>query len=121
QKPLILPTSWGNDKKGGIHIGAKGNSVLVDAYSGARKMKEGDTLYYDFRLLITPFHPLQTKQHWTRRYFHDYQPIDSVKAVGANVINVHQGKYPNPYINYPYIAWKQLKAYIDSAHQAGMK
>ncbi len=121
QKPLILPTSWGNDNKGGIHIGSKGNSVLVNAYSGTREMKKGDTLYYNFRLLITPFHPLQTKQHWTRRYFHDYKPIDSVKAVGANVINVHQGKYPNPYINYPYIAWKQLKAYIDSAHQAGMK
>jgi hypothetical protein len=120
-KPLVLPSSWDNDHRGGIHIGKKGNSVLVNAYNGPRDMAKGDTLCYNFNLLITPFHPLFTDQHWSRRYFHDYKPVDTVKAWGANIINIHQGKYINPYINYPFIAWRQMKAYIDSAHRLGMK
>lgn len=119
-KPLLLPSSWGNDNKGGIQIWRKGKSVLVNAYSGPRTMKKGDTLYYNFHLLITPFHPLNTDWHWDHRYYHDYKPVDTVKAIGANVINIHQGKYINPYINYPFIAWPQMKAYIDSAHREGM-
>lgn len=119
-KPLVLPASWGNDNKGGIQIGKKGKSVLVNAYSGPRDLKKGDTLYYDFHLLITPFHPLYTDWHWEHRYFHDYKAADSVKAAGANVVNIHQGKYPNPYINYPFIAWRQLRDYIDSAHREGI-
>ena len=50
QKPLLLPASWGNDNKGGIDIFQKGKSILVNAYSGSRKMKSGDVLYYNFTL-----------------------------------------------------------------------
>jgi hypothetical protein len=121
QKPLKLPSSWGNDNKGGIRIKQKGRSVPINAYSGRRTMEKGDTLYYNFHLMITPFHSLNTNKHWKRRYYQDYKPVDSVKAMGANVINIHQGKYINPYINYPFIATKQMKAYIDSDNQAGMK
>lgn len=119
-KPLVLPTSWGNDGKGGINIFPKGKSVLVDAYSGEREMRAGDTLYYNFNLLVTPFHPLYTDWHWEHRYFHDYKPLDTVTAWGANVINIHQGNFINPYINYPFIATSQMKQYIDSAHKLGM-
>lgn len=119
-KPLVLPTSWGNDNKGGIQIWQKGKSVLVNAYSGERTMQKGDTLYYNFNLLITPFHQLFTDWHWEHRYYHDYKPVSYIKSQDANVINIHQGKYINPYINYPFIATKQIKAYIDSAHRLDM-
>jgi hypothetical protein len=119
-KPLVLPASWGNNDKGGINVFKKGTSVLVDAYSGQRTMHAGDTLYYNFNLLITPFHPLYTDWHWEHRYYHDYKPVSYIKSAGANVINIHQGKYINPYINYPFIATRQMKAYIDSAHRLGM-
>ncbi|TAM99998.1 MAG: hypothetical protein EPN39_05260 [Chitinophagaceae bacterium] len=119
-KPLVLPSSWGNDNKGGIQIWQKGKSVLVNAYSGDRTMQKGDTLYYDFNLLITPFHQLFTDQHFSRKYYHDYNPVDTAKEWGANIINIHQGNYINPYINYPFIATNQMKNYIDSAHRLGM-
>ena len=121
QKPLKLPTSWGNGNKGGIEIKEKDAAVLVKGFSGARSMKKGDVLYYNFNLLITPFHPIQTDAQWKERYFHAYQPIDSVKKGGANVINIHHANNLNPYINYPFIATKEMKGYIDSAHQAGLK
>ncbi|MCR8557037.1 hypothetical protein KXD93_05265 [Mucilaginibacter sp. BJC16-A38] len=121
QKPLLLPTSWGNDNKGGINISEKSNRVLVNNYSGARSMKKGDVLYYNFTLLITPFHPINTDFQWATRFYHKYSDLDSIKATGATVVNIHHGTPINPYINYPFIRWHQMKSYIDSAHQLGLK
>jgi hypothetical protein len=121
QKPLLLPTSWGNDSKGGINISEKDNHVLVNNYSGARSMKKGDVLYYNFTLLITPFHPINTDFQWSTRFYHKYSALDSIKQTGATVVNIHHGTPINPYINYPFIRWRQMKSYIDSAHQLGLK
>jgi hypothetical protein len=52
QKPLLLPTSWGNDNKGGITVAQKGEAILANNYSGERKMNKGDVLYYWLRLFI---------------------------------------------------------------------
>jgi len=71
--------------------------------------------------MITPFHPINTAQQWDMRFYHKYSPIDSIKATGATVINIHHGNAINPYINYPFIAWHKMKSYIDSAHQMGLK
>ena len=120
-KPLLLPASWGNDNKGGINISKEKNTVLVNNYSGARQMKQGDTLYYNFNLLITPFHTINTDFQWATRFYHAYKPIDTIKAAGATIINIHHATAINPYINYPFIAWREMKAYIDSAHAAGLK
>lgn len=121
QKPLLLPTSWGNNNKGGINISEQGKTVLVKNYSGARSMKKGEVLYYNFNLLITPFHPINTDFQWATRFYHKYADIDSIKATGATVINIHHGTPINPYINYPFIAHDAMKAYIDKAHSEGLK
>jgi hypothetical protein len=121
QKPLLLPTSWGNDNKGGINVTENGNTVLVNNYSGSRKMKKGDVLYYNFNMLITPFHPINTDFQWATRFYHKYNNIDTIKATGATIINIHHGTPINPYINYPFIAHYAMKAYIDEAHQKGLK
>ncbi|MBS1920491.1 MAG: hypothetical protein JST17_09570 [Bacteroidetes bacterium] len=121
QKPLLLPTSWGNDNKGGIDIFQKGKAVLVNAYSGSRMMKKGETLYYNFNLLITPFHTINTDFQWATRFYHKYDDLDTIKASGATVINIHHATPINPWINYPFIEWKKMKAYIDEAHQLGLK
>ncbi|SFP71642.1 glycoside hydrolase domain-containing protein [Parafilimonas terrae] len=120
-KPLLLPASWGNDDKGGIDVFQKGEAVLANNYSGARTMKQGDTLYYNFNLLITPFHIINTDFQWATRFYHKYNNVDSIKATGATVVNIHHATPINPYINYPFIAWKEMKAYIDSAHAIGLK
>jgi hypothetical protein len=121
QKPLVLPASWGNGNKGGIDIFLKGKSVLVNAYSGSRKVKKGDILYYNFNLLITPFHPINTDFQWSSKFYHSYQAIDSIKQTGATIVNIHHATPINPYINYPFIEFKKMKAYIDEAHSKGLK
>lgn len=121
QKPLLLPTSWGNENKGGINISEKETTVLVRNYSGQRKLKKGDILYYNFTLLITPFHPINTDFQWDARFYHKYEAIDSIKAKGATIVNIHHATPINPYINYPFIAYPAMKSYIDEAHQKGLK
>lgn len=121
QKPLLLPTSWGNSGKGGILITKKGDNILSENYSGPRTMKKGDVLYYNFTLLITPFHPINTDFQWRTRFFHKYENLDTIKATGATVVNIHHATPINPTINYPFIAYKAMKNYIDSAHHLGLK
>ncbi len=120
-KPLLLPASWGNEGKGGIEVTTSNGAATIKSYSGERSMKKGDTLYYNFTLLITPFHPINTDFQWQTRFYHSYKPIDTVKASGATVINIHHANEINPWINYPFIEWRKMKAYIDSAHAAGLK
>ncbi len=121
QKPLVAPSSWANGDKGGIDIGIKGRSMLVSNYSGARQLRKGDTLYFNFNLLITPFHTLNTDFQWATRFYHRYNRLDSIKATGATVVNIHHATPINPWINYPFIEWRKMKGYIDSAHALGMK
>lgn len=121
EKPLLLPTSWGNANKGGISIVQNDNTVLANNYSGERNMKKGDVLYYNFTLLITPFHAINTDFQWATRFYHKYDNLDSIKAKGATVINIHHATPINPWINYPFIEYNKMKAYIDSAHQLGLK
>ncbi len=121
QKPLLLPTSWGNGNKGGIDISSDGKQVLVNNYSGSRALKKGDTLYYNFTLLITPFHPINTEFQWANRFYHKYSPIDTIMASGANLVNIHHATRINPWINYPFIEFNAMKAFIDSAHQRNLR
>ena len=121
QKPLVAPSSWANSGKGGIDVGIKGRSMLVNNYSGARHLSKGDTLFYNFNLLITPFHTINTDFQWATRFYHAYANLDSIKATGATVVNIHHGTPINPWINYPFIEWKWMKDYIDTAHRLGLK
>jgi hypothetical protein len=121
QKPLLLPVSWGNDNKGGITIGEKGKAILVNSYSGERIMHKGDVLYYNFHLIITPFHTINTDFQWATRFYHKYDNLDSIRAKGATIVNIHHGTDINPWINYPFIEWKKMKEYIDDAHSKGLR
>jgi len=121
QKPLIAPGSWANNGNGGIDVGIKGRSMLANNYSGPRQMKKGDMLYYNFNLLITPFHPLDTDAQWAMRFYHRYDDPAAIKATGATVVNIHHATPINPWINYPFIAWRQMKGFIDTANALGLK
>lgn len=121
QKPLNLPPSWGNNGKGSINIIEDAMTATVTASSGAREMKAGETLYYNFTLLLTPFHTLDTDFQWKTRFYHKYSPVDTVVRRGATVANIHHANEINPYINYPFLRTKEMKAYIDEAHKRGLK
>ena len=121
-KPLNMPPSWFNSGRGGITIReTDGAAVLIDCYSGSRTLRPGEDLHFDFNLLLTPFKPLDTRSHWSTRYFHSYKPVDEAIQAGANTINIHHANDVNPYINYPFLHQKEMKAYIDEAHEKGLR
>jgi hypothetical protein len=120
-QPLRMPPSWFNDGRGGIRIRETADAVVADNYSGPRTVSAGDTLNFNLRLLITPFKPIDTETHFATRFVHQYVPVDSVRAWGGTVVNIHHANEINPYINYPFFAVDELAAYIGEAHDKGIK
>ncbi|MCP4453603.1 MAG: hypothetical protein GY809_19255 [Planctomycetes bacterium] len=121
-KPLNMPPSWYNQGKGGCDITDTGHdTVLISAFSGPRTIEPGQSLFFNFTLLLTPFKPIDTRAQWATRFFHSYKPINEIADTGANTINTHHANDANPYINYPFIHTAQMKAYVDGAHEDDMK
>jgi len=121
QQPLRMPTSWDNAGQGGITFKRDGVRYLVNAFSGPRTMAAGQVLRYDVVMRITPFKTIKPAEHFAERYFHKYDDLDTIKADGANVVNIHHATPINPWINYPFLEADAMRAYIDAAHQRGMK
>ena len=121
-QPLIMPASWDNQGQGGCRLAAAPqNKYRADCYSGGRAMAAGETQYYNFRLMVTPFHTISPQMQWKDRYFHAYKPLPEVTAAGANVINIHHATAINPFINYPFLRAPEMKSYVEDAHKLGMK
>lgn len=118
------PDSWHNNGKGGFKIRKNTEYTLVSVYSGARNLKQGDSLIYDFAMLVTPVKPLDSKGQFTNRYYHNGSaPVPTAEDVkaGVNIINIHHANKYNPYINYPFLTQDTLKRFIDEWHQKGCK
>lgn len=132
--PLKIPPSWGNGGKGGVNVGEKNSEVFINAYSGSRELNPGETLNYDFELLITPFKTINKQIKYNDRYFQinpmskeypDYTKAktETAKHAGANIINIHQAEDIYPFINYPYVDEfvPDLKKFINDVHDSGMR
>ena len=117
KSPLM---DWQNDGKGGITIGESADRVLFRASSGERAVTPNDAMHFSFRLLPTPVKPMDP-DHWKYRYVQAYEPPADLQALDATVINIHQGKLPNLYINYPFLNLDLLVPYVSEAHAHGMK
>jgi hypothetical protein len=121
-QPLVMPASWDNHGQGGCRLTARPDNIyFADCYSGPRTMAAGETQYYNFRLLVTPFHTIDPQEQWKDRYFHAYKPLNEIVATGADVINIHHATAINPFINYPFLRTPEMKSYIQDAHNLGMK
>lgn len=121
-KPLVMPTSWANDGKGGCRLLEENDAFMVRCYTGARTIDLGDRpLYFNFRLMVTPFKPIDPVAQFNTRYFHAYKPVDEVVASGGNTVNIHHANEINPFINYPFLRPAEMKAYVDEAHAKGLK
>lgn len=121
EKPLHMPVSWCNNGNGGIKLSAAGKNTLINAYSGKRTVKKGDRLCFYFNVLITPFRTINPDKQWQDRYYHGYDFIDKTHEFGATVVNIHHANAINPFINYPFLHTREMKAYIDGAHAKNMK
>jgi hypothetical protein len=121
-QPLVMPRSWCNGGEGGIRCAeTDDDTFLVRCYSGPRRMTAGETLHYDFDLLLTPFRPIDPAAHFGTRFYHAHKPVDDIVATGANTINIHHATDINPYINYPFLRPDEMKAYVAEAHARGCK
>ncbi|WP_199099535.1 glycoside hydrolase domain-containing protein [Dyella sp. ASV21] len=121
QQPLRLPVSWDNGGQGGIRLHRAQGDYAVQAFSGPRQMQAGETLRYDIVMRVTPFKTIDPAKHFSERFFHKYGELDSIKADDANVVNIHHATPINPWINYPFLEADAMRAYIDAAHQRGMR
>ena len=121
QQPLRMPVSWDNNGHGGVHLRSEQADYLVEAFSGPRTMQPGETLRYDIVMRVTPFKTINPAEHFAERFFHKYGDLDAIKADGANVVNIHHATPINPWINYPFLEADAMRAYIDAAHQRGMR
>lgn len=93
-----LPKSWYNDGKGGCTFAEEGDAFVMRAFSGERRLAQGESVRFLFRLLITPFKPLD-RNRWEWRI-----PM----YVGGNIAHIHHGEPANPNINYPMRAWREM-------------
>ena len=120
--PLNMPKSWDNGGAGGCKVTEQGDKVMLEAYSGKRTLKVGETLHYMFDLSITPVKPIDKVEHWQDHYFHnDPSDLRRVSRCGANIINLHHATDLNPYINYPFWETEDLMNYVDKAHDSSMR
>jgi len=115
------PSSWDNAWNGGYWIRSCDSTVTASAYSGYRKMKAGESVNYEFALLITPVKTFDLKGQFTNRYFHSTEPTKEVLANGGNIMNVHHATAYNPYINYPFLEPDKMRAFVDQWHTRGWK
>ncbi len=129
RRPLNNPPSWNAANKGTITLSPEQNgSRTLTGSSGPLTLQPNQPLHFDFDLLITPFHTLRTAEQWSDRYYHTGQVpkdvdkyLDAAKAASASVVNIHQGNWLNPYINYPFLTADRLAAFAAAAHQRGMR
>lgn len=109
-KKVGLPTNWYNNGKGGAVVYEEGDDVVLRAYTGNRRMNAGQSLQFKYRLLVTPFKPLD-KKHWNRRQ----------GSEGGNICFAFQGAANNPYINYPFLNPEYLTKYNNEQLAKGLR
>ncbi|MFE0177302.1 glycoside hydrolase domain-containing protein [Streptomyces sp. NPDC059002] len=121
EKPLVTPRSWAGDGAGGVRLRTAAGVRALTAFSGPLRLGAGESRRFEFRLLLTPFKPLDPGGHLAERYFHAYASPREVAEYGANVVNLHHATPPNPYLNDPLLAAEALRAYTGEAHRLGVR
>ncbi len=119
------PACWLNGGNGGLRIDSDENTVTASAYSGIRRLWKDESVAYEFTLLITPVKELDMHSKFSDRYYHSgyptLEPTPDVLEAGGNVLNVHHANQYNPFINYPFIAQKEMRGLVDKWHNKDWK
>lgn len=118
------PASWYNNDKGGFNISSTSAAIKASATSGHRTFTAGDSVSFEFALLITPVKKINTNDQFTNRYYHNGampSPSEEDLQAGIKIINVHHANPVNPYINYPFISVDSIKDFTARWHAKGLK
>ncbi|TGA97723.1 glycoside hydrolase domain-containing protein, partial [Streptomyces sp. MZ04] len=125
EKPLRTPRSWAGDGigdgMGGVRLRTADGVRRLTAFSGPLALRAGESRCFEFRLLLTPFKPLEPGRQLSERYFHAYASPAEIAEYGANVANLHHATPPNPYINDPLLGADALRSYVAEAHRLGVR
>ena len=116
--------SWYNNDNGGFRIDKKITGTKAVVYCGARNLKSGETLDFEWSMLITPVKKVNPKSQFTDRYYHNGgnpMPSDSDLTCGVKIVNLHHANNYNPHINYPFIAVDSMKWFVQQLHKKGQK
>ena len=122
-RELEIPkTTWDNYGNGKIDV--CGTNVCFNI--GEYKLQKNETRHFNGELHITPFKAIDYKKHYETRYYQDehLKNIDDDIKEAANLkfnyITYHHGTPVNPYINYPFVENKALKAAVEKAKEKGI-
>lgn len=120
--PVRIPEeTWDNGGRGGIQFETGKDTSALTAYTGAFKLKKGETRSFDFELHFTPFKPIDYKKHYSVRHSHynrlknGYKQVDEASRLGLNYVNIHHGNEYHPFINYPFIETERMKHLVQYA------
>ncbi|MBR6807049.1 MAG: hypothetical protein IKM46_01575 [Clostridia bacterium] len=126
-----LPRLWGNGGLGQLKLIRRDTEgeVLLEALTGAVKLRGGQSEVLHFHLIVTPFHEIDCKHHFTHHYYHknpwnssEHIPsLERAKEMGTHTVILHQGSPLNENINYPFILADKIKAEVDRAHEMGLR
>ncbi len=96
------PPTWGG---GNVVVTDFGSGALIQADTGSKTLAPGGQVRYEFALLVTPVKPIDPVLQFGDRFYQNSgtpTPPPNWKKWNVNVINVHQGNWVNPYINWPF-------------------
>lgn len=118
------PSSWNNNGKGGFRINQDEDTVWAEVFTGERSLKKGDSLKFEFALLVTPVKDLDPASQFQDRYYHNGAapvPTQADFDAGVKIINIHHANKYNPYINYPFITVDTLRGFVKRMHAKDIK
>lgn len=124
-QPLNLPESWGS---GTIRLEVRDGCATLVARSGRKELSAGHSPAFNLDWYFTPFKPLDVERHFTDRYYHatagaPEENTAELRKNGATILEIHQNRLANPYINYPYNddSFSNLVAFVKRAHADDMR
>ncbi|MBQ7922571.1 MAG: hypothetical protein IJ325_08355 [Clostridia bacterium] len=116
----VLPAFWYNKGSGKMTVKKLPDegTVLFEGMTGKMTMKAGQTELMHFHMILTPFHPIDTKYHWTEQIATGTP--EWCKENGGTIFHRHHAAPENPYINYPFIKVEELKKDVEKYHEMGI-
>ncbi len=118
------PVSWDNYGKGGFRISRTANETKAIIYSGSREIEGGESIGFEWAMLVTPVKDINYQSQFVDRYFQKYpdpMPSDEDLASGVKIINLHHANNYNSYINYPFIELDSLRWFVNRFQDKGLK
>ena len=124
-RPWGTPTSWDHAGSGRCSFWREEQVTHIQASAGPRDWQAGEVEEFRFRLLITPFKPLDPQQ-WDYRYsdktaLHLLDPEDG-PARGITIAHLHHGAEGiNPWINYPFLTLEAIQDFRQRMLRCGYR